>query len=320
MLEQFKLLPHGPKLIACDINGDTANFPTVAEMLEELGWADAGNVPKACHQGLQQPTCLAQADAKESRVDFIFLNHCLAEAHQESYVDNDAVFPTHRPFGVKVKVGKIHRSGNNLIKPTDFSMLLEELIQEEIRKAKEVDEDTKVDEGKIRKRVIQHFHVELDKELGKREWRLIDANLRQDTDAQWILITAAVEQAAISFLKLIDKEATKMRGRSKITFAKIDKHLLEGAEKEATEEELSHIKLHANAADMHTAQGNRLLNVCRRMLSGAKNNSDPRKKSANYELCANTMDTYRKTVLNCQAKIDRRQQQQTDSDGLAPPC
>ena len=37
MLDQFKLLPHGPKLIAGGINGNTGNFPTVIEMLEELG-------------------------------------------------------------------------------------------------------------------------------------------------------------------------------------------------------------------------------------------------------------------------------------------
>ena len=58
----------------------------------------------------------------------------------------------------------------------------------------------------------------------------------------------------------------------------------------------------------HTAQGNRLLNVSRRMFSDARNNSDPQKKSATCHLCATSMESYRAAYTKCNARIEKHNQ------------
>ncbi len=54
----------------------------------------------------------------------------------------------------------------------------------------------------------------------KRKHRLTHAAHTKDTDKQYDLIAAIAEEANIDFHGLQGKEATKMRGRSRITFNK----------------------------------------------------------------------------------------------------
>ena len=60
----------------------------------------------------------------------------------------------------------------------------------------------------------------MDLAIEKRKHRLRYAVKLKDTNMQWDLIAAGVEEGVIEFFQLKGKEATKMRGRSKITFTK----------------------------------------------------------------------------------------------------
>ena len=73
-------------------------------------------------------------------------------------------------------------------------------------------------------------------ELGyrKRKHRLSYAVKLKDINMQWDLIAAGDEEGVIDFFQLKGKEATNMRGRSKITFAKKTKRLLKKALTTAT--------------------------------------------------------------------------------------
>ena len=67
----------------------------------------------------------------------------------------------------------------------------------------------------------------MDLAIEKRKHRLRYAVKLKDTNMQWDLITAGVEERVIEFFQLKGKEATKMRGRSKITFAEKTKKAVE---------------------------------------------------------------------------------------------
>ena len=83
---------------------------------------------------------------------------------------------------------------------------------------------------------------------------------------QWDLIVAAVEEGVIEFFELKGKEATKMKGRSKITFAKRTKRLLKGIEGEESNADLvSRASWLRAAAGHHTKLANRLINLARTM-------------------------------------------------------
>ena len=71
----------------------------------------------------------------------------------------------------------------------------------------------------------------MDEQADNRKWRLEGAAHRKDTSQQWDLITAAVEEANIRYHKLEGKEATKMRGRSKVTFKNCERNLLKGCDR-----------------------------------------------------------------------------------------
>ena len=64
--------------------------------------------------------------------------------------------------------------------------------------------------------------------IEKRKYRLDYAARTRDTDRQWDLVAAAVEEGVIEFFQLKGSDATKMRGRSKIAFTKKSKRLLKG--------------------------------------------------------------------------------------------
>ena len=112
---------------------------------------------------------------------------------------------------------------------------MEEKVQEEIRAEAKKHEDElqsgndkheKVSDGAIRGRNMEEFHQLMDKHIEARKDRIARAESRKDTTVQWDLIAAAVEAANIEFHGLTGKEATKMRGRSKITFPKKQNDIL----------------------------------------------------------------------------------------------
>ena len=61
----------------------------------------------------------------------------------------------------------------------------------------------------------------------KREHRLAYAVTIKGTSTQWDLIVAGVEEGVIDCFELEGKEATKITGRSKITFNKKSKKVVE---------------------------------------------------------------------------------------------
>ena len=306
--EQFSQLPEGPKLIAADLNGDTQNFGALSEMLLKQGWVDAGMDPKACKQGVGMPTCHTNGEAKESRIDFIFLNPQLAPALEDCMVDMEDLIKTHRPLIVKLRMGRIQTTARTLEKTTDYSELIAQKIQhgidDALGKTAQDDQDhghddsskqpPKVDTGRIRRDIVNGFHDEMDIQIEKRESRLHEAQQSSDTERYWMLITAAVEEAAINYFHLEGKYATKMRGRSKVTFKCVQRCLLHGAENAATDDEISFINAATKAMSNHTQQGNRAINIARRVIATTKISNDADRVRTNKAYNVATLDAYAK--------------------------
>ena len=113
-------------------------------------------------------------------------------------------------------------------KPINFAWMFNQQIEKEVEEAhlKREEEKNKGNEDfegeqeySIRKRNLGSLQKEIDTAMGKREHRLSYAVKFKDTSVQWDLIAAGVEEGVIEFFKLEGKEATKMKGRSKIIFA-----------------------------------------------------------------------------------------------------
>ena len=83
-----------------------------------------------------------------------------------------------------------------------------------------------------------------------------------------------------------------MRGRSKVTFKQIQRNLLEGAEQDATQEEVTLLNTYTKAAALHTAQGNRLINMERRMKANLKIKDDPCKIQTSNASNTSTSEAY----------------------------
>ena len=66
----------------------------------------------------------------------------------------------------------------------------------------------------------------MDQRTDNRKYRLEYVANGKDTDRQWSLINAAIEEANIKFHNLESTQATKMRGRSKATYQTCDRGLL----------------------------------------------------------------------------------------------
>ena len=77
----------GPKMIAGDLNGKLEAFPTAQALLQEYSWTDIGNCSGLCEGKPAQPTCHANAEAKESRIDYILANPSLTPAIRKCTVD-----------------------------------------------------------------------------------------------------------------------------------------------------------------------------------------------------------------------------------------
>ena len=127
----------------------------------------------------------------------------------------------------------------------------------------------------------------------KRKHRMALARQDKDTTMMWDLIAAAVEQANILFQKLQGKDAKKMRGRSKISFEKQVKNMLQGIEDDSDEAEfVTKANWLRRLAQEHAAQGNRLINVARRMKAGAKDGTPDPEKQTNHTYNAATLEAY----------------------------
>ena len=83
-----------------------------------------------------------------------------------------------------------------------------------------------VDQHKVRKQHIEILHGHMDEQIRKRHHRLTQAQAAGDTTVQWDLVAAATEEANIDYHQLRGREATKLRGRSKVVFQNKEKTAL----------------------------------------------------------------------------------------------
>ena len=103
----------------------------------------------------------------------------------------------------------------------------------------------------------------------------MQAQEAKDTTRQWDLIAAANEDAIIAYLNLRGREATKIRGRSRIAFKNKKRNCLEGIEANETIAPMAtRVNWLRHVAGQHTKMGNKLINVARRMITVARNKED----------------------------------------------
>ena len=97
---------------------------------------------------------------------------------------------------------------------------MEVALEEKLANGEEAqrnNEHKKVDENTIRKRNLEGLQTCIDKHIERRGYRFQYAEAKQENRTQWNLIAAALEEVNIEFHNLQGREATKMRGRSKVT-------------------------------------------------------------------------------------------------------
>ena len=107
-------------------------FPTIEAMIAEEGWTDIGNDTTKCGGKPGQFTCHANDGVQESRIDYIIANDRLTPAITSCRVDNDADYPTHRPIIIEVETKKLETETKQLQQPTNFAMMFEDKVQEEV--------------------------------------------------------------------------------------------------------------------------------------------------------------------------------------------
>jgi len=227
---QFLLMEEGPKLICGDFNATADALPTLDAMLKEEGWTDAGSDQKICKDSPGQNTCHTNALAKESRISLFISNRWLTPAIRHFSVEQNASYPTHKPIRIQVATSELKIVTNQLRKPTNFATLFQEKLDKDIEARNEAEKDAKenneepkkVDVNDARKEHTQRLHDLMDKHLEKRKHRLQAAAINKNTTRQWDLIAAAAEDANIEYHQLTGVEAKKMRGRSRITFQKVE--------------------------------------------------------------------------------------------------
>jgi len=163
------------------------------------------------------------------------------------------------------------------VKPDNLYTLIEDRIDKEVQRATDdakaqdqrddSDTATKVDQGKIRKAIIDQLHSQMDTAIEERSYRFGTSQLHRDTDRQWDLIAAAVEDAIIKEFNLEGTQATRMRGRSKVAYRDEDREILRGIGSQASKQETDTIQTLNKLAGIHATQGNRLHNIHLRMKS-----------------------------------------------------
>ena len=146
-------------------------------------------------------------------------------------------------FSVKVllkifrTINKLDIKTRSLQKPTNYAILFQEKLEIDLQREKE--EAAKRNEGKakedqekeptehdVRKNNLKQLHDKMDEQVANRKCRLLQAQEAKDTTRQWDLIAAATEEAVIDYHQRQSKEASRMRGRSKITFKNKEKNFL----------------------------------------------------------------------------------------------
>ena len=178
--QEFEAMDPGPKMIMGDINATTDALPTILQMMAEGGWTDVGGVTHLCNGEPNKPTCHANDNAKESRIDFIFANEYLMPAIEECWVDNGDTFATHRPLGVRIRVQQIAKQMKTLRKTTNYAELLEAKIQQVLKEETEqADDGNAAKEMKIRKRLTELMQEEMDKQVEERKSRMEHAILEK---------------------------------------------------------------------------------------------------------------------------------------------
>lgn len=85
-----------------------------------------------------------------------------------------------------------------------------------------------------------------------------------------MLITAAIEQGVINDLKLEGKEATRMRGRSRVSFRKQDRDITQGSADLGNSDDQRYSSILTTAATVHNTQANRLYNISKKMQKAAR--------------------------------------------------
>ena len=72
--------------------------------------------------------------------------------------------------------------------------------------------------AKSEKAIVDQLHLHMDAAIEERIQRIELSQLQKDTDRQWDLIAAVVEEAIIKDLNLEGRQATRMHGRSKVSY------------------------------------------------------------------------------------------------------
>ena len=209
---------HGPVCLQGDINADTADIPSISNLLDEQGWVDCGAV--ASWWGGQDAvgTCQAPNTSRTTRRDYMFVNQHLLPSVRTFRVEQEDRFPTHQPTYLEIEVSTLEQTTDRLRKTTSAALLFAERLEEEIKTKKE-DEH----EGTVRKRVLGNLHTHIDEALNLREARLKHAQLTKDTTVMWSLIVAAMEEGFIDFFRLKGTEAKAMKGRADVRITKVTK-------------------------------------------------------------------------------------------------
>ena len=132
---QLEAMDPGPKLIMGDLSSNLEAFPTAMALIKEHGWTDIGNDESKCNGKPGIATCHTNADADESRIDFILANSRLTPAIVNCYVDENSDFPTHRPLIIEVVTKLLEATIKELQKPTNFAWMLNQKIDKEVEEA-----------------------------------------------------------------------------------------------------------------------------------------------------------------------------------------
>ena len=221
--------------------------------------------------------CHANAGVKQSRIDLILANGHAESALSNFQVDQSDQFLTHKPVGVDLNVQALRKKTRAPAKPDNFSILIEERIDNEIKRltdeasTQNQNEDsstaTRVDQSKIRRTIIDQLHIQMDAAIEQRAERFETAQNAKDTDRQWDLIAVAVEDAIIKEYNLEGAQATKMRGRPKVAYRDENKDILRGMGSQRSKQETDTIQTLNKLAGIHATQANRLHNIHLRMKS-----------------------------------------------------
>ena len=84
-----------PSAIACDLNAETRDIPTLTKLLAVGGWVDVGAIASRWGGNDAQHTCLAPNAKTKTRRDYIFLTANLVTAVTKHRVFDDGTFAVH---------------------------------------------------------------------------------------------------------------------------------------------------------------------------------------------------------------------------------